>query len=63
MNGFEDQIVALQSHLLKFARLQLLRPTWVEVAVSKTARAGLARPQTFGNRSQLKTWFVGILNV
>jgi hypothetical protein len=32
-----------------------------EDAVSETVLAALAKPQSFGNRSQLKTWLVGIL--
>ncbi|OYU46243.1 MAG: RNA polymerase subunit sigma [Burkholderiales bacterium PBB4] len=61
MTSFEDQIVALQSYLLKFARLQLRNEAWAEDAVSETLLAALAKPQAFGNRSQLKTWLVGIL--
>ena len=61
MNSFEDQIVALQSYLLKFARLQLRNEAWAEDAVSETVLAALAKPQAFGHRSQLKTWLVGIL--
>ena len=61
MTSFEDQIVALQSYLLKFARLQLRNEAWAEDAVSETVLAALAKPQAFGNRSQLKTWLVGIL--
>jgi RNA polymerase sigma-70 factor (ECF subfamily) len=61
MPSFEDQIVALQDYLLKFARLQLRNDAWAEDAVSETVLAALAKPQSFGNRSQLKTWLVGIL--
>ena len=61
MTSFEDQIVALQSYLLKFARLQLRNDAWAEDVVSETVLAALAKPQAFGNRSQLKTWLVGIL--
>ena len=61
MTGFEQQIVALQDYLLKFARLQLRNDAWAEDAVSETVVAALAKPQSFGNRSQLKTWLVGIL--
>jgi RNA polymerase sigma-70 factor (ECF subfamily) len=61
MTSFEEQIVALQDYLLKFARLQLRNETWAEDAVSETVLAALAKPQAFGNRSQLKTWLVGIL--
>ncbi len=61
MTSFEQQIVALQDYLLKFARLQLRNDAWAEDAVSETVLAALAKPQSFGNRSQLKTWLVGIL--
>ena len=42
MTSFEDQIVALQSYLLKFARLQLRNDAWAEDAVSETVLAALA---------------------
>lgn len=61
MTSFEQQIVALQDYLLRFARLQLRNDAWAEDAVSETVLAALAKPQSFGNRSQLKTWLVGIL--
>ena len=61
MNSFEDQIVGLRNYLLRFARLQLRNDAWAEDAVSETVLAALAKPQSFGNRSQLKTWLVGIL--
>ncbi|MEO7105271.1 MAG: sigma-70 family RNA polymerase sigma factor [Rhodoferax sp.] len=61
MTSFEEQIVVLQDYLLKFARLQLRNEAWAEDAVSETVLAALAKPQSFGNRSQLKTWLVGIL--
>lgn len=59
--GFEQQVAELHGYLLKFARLQLRNETWAEDAVSETMVAALAKPQAFGNRSQLKTWLVGIL--
>ena len=34
---------------------------WAEDAVSETLLAALNKPQAFDNRSQLKTWLVGIL--
>ena len=61
MTDFEHQIADLRAYLLRFARLQLRNVTWAEDAVSETILAALARPQSFGNRSQLKTWLVGIL--
>lgn len=58
---FEQQLVAHRDYLLKFARLQLRNETWAEDAVSETLLVALSKPQAFGNRSQLKTWLVGIL--
>lgn len=58
---FEQQVADLRDYLLKFARLQLRNETWAEDAVSEAMLAALAKPQAFGNRSQLKTWLVGIL--
>lgn len=59
--SFEQQLVTHRGYLLKFARLQLRNESWAEDAVSETIVAALAKPQAFGNRSQLKTWLVGIL--
>jgi RNA polymerase sigma-70 factor (TIGR02943 family) len=58
---FEQQVAALRPYLLKFARLQLRNEAWAEDAVSETVLAALGKPQSFGQRSQLKTWLVGIL--
>jgi RNA polymerase sigma-70 factor (TIGR02943 family) len=57
----ESQLAQHQAYLLRFARLQLRNDVWAEDAVSETLLAALAKPQSFGNRSQLKTWLVGIL--
>ena len=59
--SFEQQVADLHGYLMQFARLQLRNPVWAEDAVSETMLAALAKPQAFGNRSQLKTWLVGIL--
>jgi RNA polymerase sigma-70 factor (TIGR02943 family) len=59
--SFELQVAELRGYLLKFARLQLRNEAWAEDAVSEVTLAALAKPQAFGNRSQLKTWLVGIL--
>jgi len=59
--SFENQVAALHDYLMKFARLQLRNEAWAEDAVSETMLAALAKPQAFANRSQLKTWLVGIL--
>lgn len=57
----ESQLAEHRAYLLRFARLQLRNDAWAEDAVSETLLAALAKPQSFGNRSQLKTWLVGIL--
>ena len=59
--SFEQQVALLQPYLMKFARLQLRNEVWAEDTVSETLVAALSKPQSFGNRSQLKTWLVGIL--
>jgi RNA polymerase sigma-70 factor (ECF subfamily) len=56
-----EQLAALRPDLLRFARLQLRNDAWAEDAVSETLLAALAKPQSFGGQSQLKTWLVGIL--
>src|SRR3954468_21738080 len=58
--SFELQVAEHRSYLLRFARLQLRNDAWAEDAVSETLLAALAKPHSFGNRSQLKTWMVGI---
>jgi RNA polymerase sigma-70 factor (TIGR02943 family) len=58
---YEQQLVESRSYLMRFARLQLRNDAWAEDAVSETLLAALAKPQSFGQRSQLKTWLVGIL--
>ncbi len=58
---FEDQLIEHRVYLMRFARLQLRNEDWAEDAVSETLLAALSRPQSFGNRSQLKTWLIGIL--
>lgn len=61
MASFEDQLIEHRVYLMRFARLQLRNNAWAEDAVSETLLAALSKPQAFGNRSQLKTWLVGIL--
>src|SRR5690349_23224553 len=55
MLTFEEQLVEHRLYLLRFARLQLRNDEWAEDAVSETLLAALSKPQSFGNRSQLKT--------
>ncbi len=59
--SFDQQVASHRDYLLRFARLQLRNETWAEDAVSEVLLAALAKPQSFGSRSQLKTWLVGIL--
>ena len=59
--GIEHQLEEHRAYLMRFARLQLRNDTWAEDVVSETMLAALSKPQSFGNRSQLKTWLVGIL--
>jgi RNA polymerase sigma-70 factor (TIGR02943 family) len=59
--SIEAELPAHRGYLLRYARLQLRNDTWAEDAVSETLLAALAKPQSFGNRSQLRTWLVGIL--
>lgn len=59
--SFQNQVAEQRTYLMRFARLQLRNDAWAEDCVSETLLAALAKPQAFGNRSQLKTWLVGIL--
>lgn len=59
--SFQNQVAEQRTYLIRFARLQLRNDTWAEDCVSDTLLAALAKPQSFGNRSQLKTWLTGIL--
>ncbi|SFB83027.1 RNA polymerase sigma-70 factor, ECF subfamily [Polaromonas sp. OV174] len=61
MPSFEEQLLEHRAYLLRFARLQLRNEAWAEDAVSETLLAALSKPQMFEQRSQLKTWLVGIL--
>jgi RNA polymerase sigma-70 factor (ECF subfamily) len=57
----ENQLAEHRSYLLRFAHLQLRNAAWAEDVVSETLLVALSNPQAFQNRSQLKTWLVGIL--
>ncbi|MDZ7890678.1 MAG: sigma-70 family RNA polymerase sigma factor [Rhodoferax sp.] len=61
MHSFEQQVAGHRDYLYKFARMQLRNDAWAEDAVSETLLAALVKPQAFEQRSQLKTWLVGIL--
>jgi len=59
--SFETEVAQHRNDLLRYARLQLRNDAWAEDCVSETLLAALSKPQAFGQRSQLKTWLVGIL--
>ena len=58
---FADDVAESRSYLLRFARLQLRNDAWAEDVVAETMLAALEKPQSFGGRSSLRTWLVGIL--
>jgi RNA polymerase sigma-70 factor (TIGR02943 family) len=58
---FADQLGALRQDLLRYAQLQLRNEAWAEDVVSETLLVALEKPDSFDNRSQLKTWLIGIL--
>jgi RNA polymerase sigma-70 factor (TIGR02943 family) len=59
--SIELELEQHRTYLLRFARLQLRNDAWAEDAVSETLLAALTKPSAFENKSQLKTWLVGIL--
>jgi RNA polymerase sigma-70 factor (TIGR02943 family) len=58
---FPTLVAESRTYLLRFARLQLRNDAWAEDVVSETLLVALDKPQSFGGRSQLRTWLVGIL--
>jgi RNA polymerase sigma-70 factor (ECF subfamily) len=58
---FASDVAASRNYLLRFARLQLRNDAWAEDVVAETMLAALEKPQSFGGKSSLKTWLVGIL--
>jgi RNA polymerase sigma-70 factor (TIGR02943 family) len=58
---FADAVAASRSYLLRFARLQLRNDAWAEDVVADTMLAALEKPDSFGGKSSLNTWLVGIL--
>lgn len=58
---FVSQVHALRPELLRFAQSKLANAAWAEDAVSETILAAVEKPGSFGGRSRLKTWLVGIL--
>ncbi len=60
-SDLHNQLAVHRPMLLKFAMRQLRNTAWAEDAVSETLLAALAKPDAFEQRSQLRTWLVGIL--
>lgn len=58
---FGHDVAASRGYLLRFARLQLRNDAWAEDVVAETMLAALEKPDSFGGKSSLKTWLVGIL--
>lgn len=58
---FANDVAAARGYLLRFARLQLRNDTWADDVVAETMLAALEKPESFGGKSSLKTWLVGIL--
>jgi RNA polymerase sigma-70 factor (TIGR02943 family) len=59
--NLSSQLGALRQDLLRYAQIQLRNEAWAEDAVSETMLVALEKPESFDNRSQLKTWLIGIL--
>ena len=60
-SSFAAEVAASRNYLLRFARLQLRNEAWAEDVVAETILAALEKPASFGGRSSLRTWLVGIL--
>jgi RNA polymerase sigma-70 factor (TIGR02943 family) len=58
---FSNELASHRNYLMRYAQLQLRNEAWAEDCVSETLLAALSKPQSFENKSQLKTWLVGIL--
>lgn len=60
-SSFANEVAAARGYLLRFARLQLRNDVWAEDVVADTLLAAFEKPESFGGKSSLKTWLVGIL--
>lgn len=56
-----DQLVAIRSDMLRFARLQLRDAAAAEDAVQEALLAAIDKAASFSGRSELKTWVFSIL--
>ena len=61
MTSFRSRVEAERPYLLRFASLQLRDAHAAEDAVQEALLAALAGEQSFGGRSNLRTWLTGIL--
>ena len=59
--AFSADVASSRPYLMRFARLQLRNDVWAEDAVAETLLAALEKPDSFGGKSSLNTWLVGIL--
>jgi RNA polymerase sigma-70 factor (TIGR02943 family) len=59
--AFSSDVAGSRPYLMRFARLQLRNDAWAEDAVAETLLAALEKPESFGGKSSLNTWLVGIL--
>jgi len=59
--AIQQTLGELRPTLTRIARLQLRNDTWAEDVVSETLLAALESAGSFAQRSQIKTWVVGIL--
>ena len=60
-HAFSADVASSRPYLMRFARLQLRNDVWAEDAVAETLLAALEKPDSFGGKSSLTTWLVGIL--
>ena len=60
-SAIQQTLGELRPTLVRIARLQLRNDTWAEDVVSETLLAALQSAGSFAQKSQVKTWVVGIL--
>jgi RNA polymerase sigma-70 factor (ECF subfamily) len=60
-SSIQQTLGELRPTLVRIARLQLRNDTWAEDVVSETLLAALESAGSFAQKSQIKTWVVGIL--
>lgn len=59
--AIQNLLGELRPTLVRIARLQLRNDTWADDVVSETLLAALESAGSFAQKSQVKTWVVGIL--